>query len=190
MAAATPQSVHRDALLAANRAVIDRIRNSVSGVTPDALTRRPPNGGWSIAEVLEHLILSADSYLAPLGRLIQDNAGAPADASAMWKPSFMGGLLTQSLRNPRKLPTSKSYKPGPSPRSQVLEEFIQRQETVGRLIAQAGGMDWQHVSMRSPVMPLLRMNLGDALTILVVHAERHAGQIERVKEKTLGARMR
>jgi hypothetical protein len=25
------------------------------------------------------------------------------------------------------------------------------------------------------------MNLGDALTVLVVHAERHAAQIERVK---------
>jgi hypothetical protein len=188
MAAATPQSVHRDALLAANRAVIDRIRNSVSGVTADALARRPPDGGWSIAEVLEHLIISADSYLDPVGRLIQDKAGAAAGANAMWKPSFMGGLLTQSLRNPRKLPTARAYKPGPSPRARVLEEFIQRQEAVGRLVAQAGGMDWQHISMRSPVMPLLRMNLGDALTILVVHAERHAGQIERVKEKTLGER--
>jgi hypothetical protein len=38
--------------------------------------------------------------------------------------------------------------------------------------------------MSSPVMPLLRMNLGDALTLLVVHAERHAGQIERVLEQT------
>jgi hypothetical protein len=26
------------------------------------------------------------------------------------------------------------------------------------------------------------MNLGDALTVLVVHAERHAAQIERVRE--------
>jgi hypothetical protein len=163
-----------------------RIRNTVSGVAPEALTRRPPDGGWSIAEVLEHLIVSADSYLQPLGRLIQDKRGAAVDANATWKPSLMGGLLAQSLRNPRKLPTAKAYKPGPSPRARVLDEFIQRQEAVGRLIAEAGGMDWQRISMRSPVMPLLRMNVGDALTILVVHAERHAGQIERVKAKTLG----
>jgi hypothetical protein len=188
MASPISQRAHRDSLLAANRAVIDRIRNSVSGVAPDALTRRPRDGGWSVAEVLEHLIVSADSYLLPLGRLVQEKAGAAVDANAMWKPSLMGGLLSQSLRNPRKLPTAKAYKPGPSPRGQVLEEFIQRQEAVGRVIAEAGGMDWQHSSMRSPVMPLLRMNLGDALTILVVHAERHAGQIDRVKEKTLGER--
>jgi len=68
----------------------------------------------------------------------------------------------------------------------VLEEFLARQEDVGRLIAEAGTMDWRRVRMSSPVVPLLRMNLGDALTILVVHAERHAGQIERVKTKTSG----
>jgi hypothetical protein len=27
----------------------------------------------------------------------------------------------------------------------------------------------------------MRMNVGDALTVLVVHAERHAAQIDRVK---------
>ena len=163
-----------------------RIRDTVTGVAPDALTRRPADGGWSIAEVLEHLIVSADSYLKPLRAIVQRKEHAPAQSDGTWKPSLMGGLLAQSLRNPRKLPAPKGYKPGPSPRSRVLEEFLARQEDVGRLIAEAGTMDWRRVRMSSPVVPLLRMNLGDALTILVVHAERHAGQIERVKTKTSG----
>jgi uncharacterized damage-inducible protein DinB len=178
------QSAHRDNLLAANRAVIGRIRDAVSGVAPDALTRRPADGGWSIAEVLEHLIVSADSYLNSLRTIVQQKDTAPAQSDGTWKPSLMGGLLAQSLRNPRKLPAPKGYKPGPSPRPRVLDEFLQRQEDVGRIIAEAGTMDWRGVRIRSPVMPLLRMNLGDALTILVVHAERHAGQIERVKANT------
>ena len=78
------------------------------------------------------------------------------------------------------------YKPGPTARPRVLEEFLQRQEEVGRLIAEAGTMDWRRVRMRSQVLPIVRMNLGDALTVLVVHAERHAGQIERVKARTSG----
>jgi hypothetical protein len=179
-----PQRVHRDALLDANRAVIDRIRQTVSPLSAETITRQPPNGGWSVAEVLEHLIVSADSYLARISTLLKANAAVVAGANAMWKPSLMGGLLTQSQRSPRKMPTAKMYKPGPSPRPRVLDEFVQRQEGVGRLIAEAGGVDWQHVRMSSPVMPLLRMNLGDAFTLLVVHAERHAAQIERVLEQT------
>lgn len=179
---AVSQSAHRDSLLAANRAVIRRVRETVSGVAPDALTRRPPNGGWSIAEVLEHLIISADSYLNAMRAVVEQGEDSRAQSDGMWKPSLMGGLLAQSLRSPRKMPTAKAYKPGPSPRPRALDEFLQRQEDVGRLIAEAGAMDWRRIRMRSPVMPMLRMNLGDALTVLVVHAERHAAQIERVRE--------
>jgi hypothetical protein len=184
------QSEHRETLLTANGAVIARIRDSVTDVPAYALTRRPPDGGWSIAEVLEHLIVSADSYLIPMRRLVKRNNGGLADASAMWKPTLMGGLLASSLRNPRKLPTPRGYKPGPSPRPRVLEEFLQRQEDVGRLLTETGTMDWRRVRMRSPVLPIITMNLGDALTVLVVHAERHAAQIERVKAKTLGQETR
>jgi hypothetical protein len=185
MASPISQSQHRETLLTANRAVITRIRDSVTGVPADARTRQPPDGGWSIAEVLEHLIVSADSYLIPLRRLVKAKNGGLADANAMWKPTLMGGLLASSLRSPRKMPTVKGYKPGPSPRPRALDEFLQRQEDVGRVIAEAGGMDWRRTRMSSPVMPMLRMNLGDALTVLVVHAERHAAQIERVRKGTM-----
>lgn len=180
MAAAISQSAHRTALLDANRAVIARIRDTVSGLSDGVLTRRPPAGGWSVAEVLEHLIVSADSYLEAMRSLVKQNVGVTANADAMWKPTLAGGLLVWSFRSPRKLPAPKSYKPGPSPRPRVLEEFLKRQEDVGRLITESAGLDWRRLRMRSPVAPILRMNLGDALTILVTHAERHAGQIERV----------
>jgi uncharacterized damage-inducible protein DinB len=180
MAKPVQQEAHRAALLAANRAVIARIHDRVAPVPPDALHRAPSMGGWSVAEVLEHLIVSADSYLEPLHTLTTQNAGSKADADATWKPSLMGGLLADSLRNPRKLPAPRLYKPGPKPRANVLNEFLRRQEDVGRLLVDAGDLDWRAIRMRSPVMPILRMNIGDALTVLVVHAERHAGQIERV----------
>ena len=181
MAKPISQAAHQASLLAANEAVIARIRGAVSGVAPDILRRAPPTGGWSIAEVLEHLIVSADSYLAAMRALVEQPGAARASGDAMWKPTLAGGLLVASFRSPRKLPAPKSYKPGPTPRPRVLDEFVQRQEDVGRLITESAGLDWREAKMRSPVAPILRMNLGDALTILVTHAERHAGQIERVR---------
>ena len=174
------QLAHSETLLRGNEAVIRRIRETLSGVGPDVMVRRPASGGWSVAEVLEHLIISADSYLDAVRRLTRENAGSRADPTTVWKPSLMGGLLTGSLRNPRRLPAPGLYKPGPQPRAGVLDEFLRRQEEAGRLIVDAGVLDWRRTRMRSPVLPIIRMNLGDALTVLVVHAERHAGQIERV----------
>ena len=187
MAKAIPQSQHRAALLAANEAVIIRIRDSVSSVSAEAIARPPATGGWSVAEVLEHLIVSADSYLDILRPAVAGSDRARSSENGMWKPSLMGGLLAASLRSERKLPAPRIYRPGPTPRSKTLEEFLRRQAEVGRLIAAAGELDWRRVRLRSPVLPWLRMNLGDALTILVVHAERHAGQIDRVKRALASA---
>ena len=181
MANPVSQNQHRAALLDANGAAIARIRAAVSTVPPEEMVRPPATGGWSIAEVLEHLIVSADSYLALLRPVIAKKDGGRVDGSATWKPSIMGGLLAGSLRNQRKLPAPAMYRPGPNPRPRVLEEFVRRQEEVGRLIADARDMDWRRIRLRSPVLSWLRMNLGDALTVPVVHAERHAAQIERVK---------
>jgi hypothetical protein len=34
--------------------------------------------------------------------------------------------------------------------------------------------------MRSPIVPIFKMNLADIFEILTVHGERHVGQIERL----------
>ena len=179
--ASIPQHAHREKLLEANRAVIARIRDAVSGTPEAELGRRPHNEGWSIGEVLEHLIVSADSYLERLRTIIAQRGQTSLDANRMWKPSLMGGLLVHSFRSPRKMRAPKIYKPATAPRPRVLEEFLLRQEEAGRLIAQSADMDWHDVRFVSPVTSLIRMNLGDALTVLVAHAERHAEQIERVR---------
>ena len=45
----------------------------------------------------------------------------------------------------------------------------------------AAGFDWRRLRMGSPIVPLpLKFNLGDVFFILVVHAERHARQMDRV----------
>jgi hypothetical protein len=41
-----------------------------------------------------------------------------------------------------------------------------------------------HWTFRSPAVSLIRMNLGDAFAVLVVHVERHVAQIERQKPST------
>jgi hypothetical protein len=173
------QDSYRKSLLDANRTVIERIRSTVAGLTPEELRQPPANGGWSIAEVLEHLIVSADSYLERLRNIVVREKRAGDDPNRTWKPSLMGRLLVQSFRSPRKMRAPKIYRPGLTPRPRVLEEFLQRQEEASRLIAESADLDWRGIRFVSPVTSLVRMNLGDALTVLVAHAERHAEQIER-----------
>jgi hypothetical protein len=71
-------------------------------------------------------------------------------------------------------------KPAATPRGGVAERLLGHLDALRDLVAEAAGFDWRRLHVRSPLVPLLRFNLGDAFLILVVHAERHAGQMERV----------
>jgi hypothetical protein len=48
------------------------------------------------------------------------------------------------------------------------------------LLDRAEPLPWTRLRFGSPVNPLLRLNLGDGFLVMVAHAERHVGQIDRL----------
>jgi len=155
----------------------------------DRLFRRPPKGGWSVGEVLEHLCISSEAY----GPMILDALRrARPDAAAPlreWRPTFFGRILVRSLAAPRKMSAPKKIRPGPSPRGGIVEHFLALHLGLASRMDDAAGYDWNVLTMRSPIAPklirpLAAMNLGDAFSVEVVHAERHTKQMERVLAAT------
>jgi hypothetical protein len=155
----------------------------------DRLFRRPPKGGWSVGEVLEHLCISSEAY----GPLILDALRrARPDAAAPlreWRATYFGRFLVRSLAAPRKLPSPKKIRPGPSPRGGIVEHFLAQQLGLASRIDDAAGYDWNALTLRSPLVPklmrpLATMNLGDTFSVEVVHVERHTKQMERVLAAT------
>jgi len=144
-----------------------------------ALDWQPPQGGWSAGQVLEHLCVANDSYLVELRKLLSRSTPATRNVGdAMWRPSFAGRLLVRSMESPRKLPAPKAWRPAPAPRPNVIAEFLARQREIEALIERSMGTEWQRMRMASPVAAFIRMNIGDAFTVLVRHAERHFRQID------------
>ena len=167
-------------LLERNERVSADFAAALTGLADRQIEWRPAAGGWSIAELLEHLCISADSYLVTL--LQKRGANYPtATETTEWRPSLLGGLLANSLRSARKLPAPRIYRPGPEPRTNVAQEFLVRQREVSKLIEASEGIEWRKVRSVSPVSRFIRINLGDCFQILVAHAERHLGQLRRIK---------
>jgi hypothetical protein len=149
---------------------------------PERLVRRPPQGGWSVGEVLEHLCIVDERYRKPLTALI---AGARPDAAAPareWKSSFFGSFIATALERPRKVRSPRSFKPAGTPRNGVVEDFLQRDSRMLTQMDDAASLDWRALHMASPAIPLpvIRFNLGDVFRMHVVHVRRHLGQMERV----------
>lgn len=166
-------------------ALSHRARSWLDTLTADQLAWPPPTGGWSIRQIFEHLCIANDSYIGPMDRLLaKAKANGDKARAATWRPTVMGNFLVRSFRSPKRMPTPKMYRPGPSVRDAVINAFLARQEAITNLLDRAADVIWQEVRMGSPVTSLIRLNLGDGFTILVVHAERHFEQIERIQSQS------
>ena len=164
-----------------------RARAVVSGLGPERFRTRPPSGGWSVAEVFEHLCLSNDAYLVRVLPELITKARTRPSPSKPFAPSFFGGLMISALKedNLRRLPTTAKLKVEGRVRDGVVEAFIAGMRTLESLMREADGFDLR-VSFRSPIAPIIRLRLGDAFVILIEHAHRHLAQAERAREATGG----
>jgi hypothetical protein len=155
----------------------------VSGLADPQLHWSPATG-WSIGQVLEHLVLTADAYVSRVrGRVYSPKAAHVLQGVATWEPSLMGWLLVKGMRSQRKFPAPKVFAPGPAPRPDVVEAFHQRQRTLTQLLLASAALDWNRVRTTSPASPMIRLNLGDVFTILLTHTQRHVHQMERVRDR-------
>src|SRR6476660_4255310 len=149
------------------------------------LNEHPEPKGWSIGEVLEHLLISDELYDAPMAKLLADSRPDAGAALREWKPSFLGKWIAESLIAPKKLKAPPAFKVRSAPRNGVVEAFLARELQFVQLMDDAVRFDWNALRIHSPALPRFtpKLNLGDAFRIHVVHVTRHAKQVERLAGK-------
>ena len=159
-----------------------RARAAVAALPDTKFHQAPVEGGWSVAEIFEHLCIATDSYVGgPIPAAIEKARADAKGPGRPWRPSFMGGMLTRALEETsvRKLPTPKVLRVG-AVRANVVEHFLAGIRRLREQLVAADGLDLG-TGLASPVSALIRVNLGDAFAINVAHAHRHLGQVERTR---------
>jgi len=158
-------------------------RAVAGGLQPPALRWAPPGGGWSIGQALEHLVAANESYLKRMrGLIYARDAAHSLDGAADWEPSLMGWLLVSGMRSKRKMAAPDLWRPEGEPRANVLELFLETQNTIITFLRASAALDWAKVRFSSPANRVIRINLGDAFSVMTVHAQRHVKQMERVRD--------
>jgi len=155
--------------------MVERVRTAIDGLSEDDLNRAPSPGEWSIAQVIDHMIVSHGSYLAALPSAIQ--SVGPRDAEV--KLTRIGAFLARVSGPDGDAPVPKPFRPTQSryPAS-VFEEWQAQTEELARLFESAKGKDLNRKSLRNPVVKLFGMNIADVMSIAEGHFERHVRQIE------------
>jgi hypothetical protein len=151
---------------------------SFEGVPPDRLTRQAPAGGWSVAEILDHLRI-VESGVA---RLIAKRAGRAREAG-LGEEKSTESVLPSFDQHRAKLDAMKMQSPETvKPRANVdLREALEGLETsrgsLRAAVVAANGLSLGEIKHTHPFLG--ELDLYQWLIFIGQHELRHKKQIER-----------
>lgn len=165
------------ALLADSRAHVEEL---VASTPADSWATKPADGGWSVAEVVEHLILAE-----PAIRGLASQALA-AEPTAEWQETAAMTIAALSARVTDRSQQFQAPDPlqpqGGMARDEALRRFSGERAVTLDLVRTLTGPVKMHISTGPPGT----MNVAHWLTLVGAHTERHAAQIEEVLAELAG----
>ncbi|KAB2813955.1 DinB family protein [Phaeocystidibacter luteus] len=144
----------------------------------DKLNKKPSPESWSALECLEHLNRYGDFYLPEIENQISHaEKGKP---KSTFVSSWLGEYFAQSMLPKEKLNkmnTFKNMNPSLSGvRADVLEDFIQQQKRMIRLLERSRDINIQKTKTAISISKWIRLRLGDTYRVVIYHNERHMVQ--------------
>jgi hypothetical protein len=149
---------------------------STEGLSPEQWSFKPAHDRWSVAEIVEHLVLIEERVR---GRIA--NMGAAPEPPPDWHPSQVEAVILREV--PSRAPGKTAQAPavanptGGWSRAEALEKFLSnREQTISQLSSAP--------SLRGHVAPHPLFGPWDGYHWLVAvgaHTLRHVGQIQEVK---------
>lgn len=141
----------------------------------DQLNWRPNADTWSVAQVMEHLVIINESYYPVFDRIKKGANKTPLLGQVPFIPRTIGNMIEKSMQpmSRTKTRTFPLWEPTQSRISNILERFRTHQST---LIAQLQGLETffnRSIVISSPANRYVVYYLDQAVTILLVHEKRH-----------------
>jgi len=173
---------------------IDQFRNQFERLSADAdaLTApltdeqfrwRPDPDTWSIAECLDHLNVTARVYLPSLDEGISDAIRRGVYGQGPFKYNWLGRLSVRFTDWRIRFTPPDDVQPAAGrTRREILAAFRAYQVQYIDRLRQANGVDLARARVRMPATSWVRIPLGSAFEMLLVHSHRHLAQARRVTE--------
>jgi hypothetical protein len=152
-------------------------------LTDDQFNWRPPSHGWSVAQCIDHLNVTARTYLPKLDEGIADAIRRGLYGEGPFKYNWFGRMFVRSQEptTRMKFKTAKVFMPAPSrPRQETIAAFRAYQVQFIDRLRQANGLDLARARVKSPAASFLRLPLGSGFALMVAHERRHLQQARNV----------
>lgn len=137
------------------------------------------NGGWSIAQCLDHLNSYGNFYLPHIKKSLENTK---QKSNGCFKSSWLGGYFTNMMRSNsgKKYKALKKHTPKQTLNAaSVIAEFIHQQELLLSYLETAKNVDLNSTKIPISISPFIKLKLGDIFQFIIAHNERHLEQAKK-----------
>ena len=155
----------------------------IAPLTEEQFTWEPAPGSWSIAECIEHLNITARTYLPRLDEGIADATRRGLYGEGPFTHDLIGKFFVRTMEPPARfrLKAPTIFHPGPRrSRSEIMAAFRAYQVQFVDRLRQASGLDLRRAKVQSPAVTWIRMSLNSGFALMAAHERRHLWQAKRV----------
>lgn len=155
--------------------------HSLQNLPEKVLLQPASNGGWSIAQCLEHLNTYGDYYLPQIKSGLEK--AQKSSPSAHFQSSWLGAYFIKMMEpetGKKKYKAFKGHIPAPDLDAYAtVARFIQQQEELLSYVKQAKSVNLSNIRIPISITRLIRLKLGDVFQFMIAHDERHLQQAFR-----------
>ena len=159
--------------------IIEQVIKSFSSLSYEQLNWKMDLSKWSIAQCLEHLIVSNSTYFPVFDQVLEGTYTLPVTQRFNPLSKLFGPMMIKTLGpHPTiKFKSPKIFTPssGNIP-SSILQDFYKHQEVLKSYFRKLLQLDIDRIVITSPVNSFISYNLNHALQIITGHEQRHINQ--------------
>jgi len=152
-------------------------------LSEDQLNWKPDEQAWSIAECIDHLVVTNKLYLDEIETRFADKQIKTDCSKTEVKHKWLSKFIIKSVdpANIKKVKTFPVFMPSSSKHTrQVFANLNEIQNALINLVSSAKDLDLNKYAMSSPAAKIIKENFCDVLEIICLHDRRHCNQAERV----------
>lgn len=153
----------------------------LESIQKEDLLKRKNSESWNTLEVTEHLKRYGDFYLPVLEKALLD---APTSGNNDFKSGWLGNYFANAMKpGSARMNTFKSKNPlGESISPDVISTFINQLEKLSELLELCRYKNLSKIKVKTTI-PIVKINAGDALKVVIYHNDRHVNQIKNILGK-------
>jgi uncharacterized damage-inducible protein DinB len=159
-------------------------RTEFSGLSEEQLNWKPSPEVWSIAQILEHIVITNISYYPHIERIKSGSYKLPVTSKLSFLVRQFGNIILKSVNrnNQKKIKTMPVWKPvSSSIAGDVIGKFANQQTDLKMVISSCEDLLNKNTLISSPANKFIVYKLERAFDIIVEHEFRHYGQAAEIK---------